>query len=109
VLLNDVTYFEAARILANRMIEHGGASTDDRLNYAFMWTLSRPPSSDEKRILEAGIKRRLAHYQQNLAAAKKLVGDGDAKNDPKISPAELAAYTVAASTILNMDETLTKE
>ena len=46
---------------------------------------------------------------QNLPAAKKLIADGDAKNDSKVNPAELAAYTIVASTILNLDETLTKE
>jgi len=109
VLLNDVTYFEAARVLANRMIKEGGATPKDRLNFAYEWTISRPPSAEETQILEEGINRRLAHYRQNPAAAKKLISDGDAKNDPKIDPAELAAYTVAASTILNLDETLTKE
>jgi hypothetical protein len=109
VLLNDVTYFEAARVLANRMIKEGGPSPEGRLNVAFERTLSRPPSKQESKILTASLQRRLAHYRQNLAAAKKLISDGDAKNDTGIAPAELAAYTVVASTILNMDETLTKE
>jgi len=109
VLLNDVTYFEAARVLANRMIKEGGATPEARLNYAFMWTLSRPASADEERILEASLKRRVEHYRKNLKAAKKLISTGDALNVPHTDPAELAAYTITASTILNMDETLTKE
>ena len=109
VLLNDVTYFESARILANRMIREGGNSIKDRINYAYLWTLSRPASSDELRILESSLKRRIRHYKGNPVAAKKLISDGDAKNAPNLDPAELAAYSVVASTILNLDETLTKE
>lgn len=109
VLLNDVTFMESARILANRMIRQGGSSPKSRLDYAYEWALSRPPSTDELRILENGLQHRLAHYRQNPNAAKKLVAIGDAKNDPTIDPVELAAYTVVASTVLNLDETLTKE
>ncbi len=109
VMLNDVTYFEAARILANRMIASGGTSPADRLKYAYEWTLSRPPSQKEANLLEASLSRRIAHYRNNPAAAKKLISIGDVKNTAKADTAELAAYTVLASTILNMDETLTKE
>ena len=107
-MLNDVTYFEAARVLANRMISNG-ATPDQRLKFAYEWTLSRPPSSSEERILLASLKRRIAHYKSNEKAAKKLISIGDVKNTAKADPSELAAYTVLASTILNMDETLTKE
>jgi hypothetical protein len=108
-MLNDVTYFEAARVLANRMITSGGASAADRLKFAFEWTVGRPPSSKESKILEASLSRRIAHYRKNPTAAKKLISIGDVKNTAKAGTAELAAYTVLASTLLNMDETLTKE
>ncbi|MDR3687901.1 MAG: DUF1553 domain-containing protein [Fimbriimonas sp.] len=109
VLLNDVTFVESARILANRMITEGGPSVKGRLDYAYERALSRPPTSSELRILESGLARRLAHYRQNPMAAKKLIAMGDAKNSPGVDSSELAAYTVVASTILNLDETVTKE
>ncbi len=109
VLMNDVTYFEAARIFANRVIEHGGKTVESRMNYAFNILLDRNPTPKEMQILGAGIKMRLEHYAKNPKAAKELVADGDAKNDPKIDPVELAAYTVATTTLLNTDEALTKE
>jgi len=109
VLLNDVTFLEASRVLANRMIENGGKSTTGRLNYAYQNVLSRNATPAELAILEKGLKQRLNHYRSSPAAAKKLVSYGDAKNDPSINTSELAAYTLVASTILNLDETLTKE
>ena len=109
VLLNDVTYFEAARVLANRMLTLGGRTPEDRLRFAYEWTLARQPSPEELNIFESSLKRRIAHYKQNPKAANKLIADGDAKNAPGVNPVELAAYTVVASTILNLDETLTKE
>jgi len=109
VLLNDVTYLESARVLANRMIREGGVSPKSRIDFAYESVLSRPASAQEARILESSLQRRLAHFRQNPSAAKKLISDGDAKNAPGVNPSELAAYTVLASTILNLDETLSKE
>ena len=109
VLLNDVTYVEAARVFGERMIKEGGPTAKSRLNFAFETLLSRDPNPQEMEIMESGIKRRLAHYKTNPKAAQDLIADGDTKNDPKIDPIELAAYTVTASALLNLDETLTKE
>ena len=56
-----------------------------------------------------GLIRNLARYKKNPVAASKLLKEGELPNDPKLNPVELAAYTLTASTILNMDETVTKE
>jgi hypothetical protein len=108
-LLNDETYVEASRMLAQRMIEEGGATAESRIAYGFRAALARPPSRAELEILKAGLNRRLAKYRAGPEAASKLVGIGDTKPDAKLPAPELAAYTVAASTILNLDETMTKE
>ena len=108
-MLNDVTYIEAARALGQRMLVEGGASTESRLKFAFRVVLARDPSPQEAKILTSGFARRLAHYQANKADAVKLIGDGDLKNPSSLDPANLAAYTLVASTILNLDETITKE
>ena len=109
VLLNDVTYVEAARVFAQRMIKEGGRTPKQRLAFAYRTLLSREPTPQEELILEAGIKRNLSHYQENKKAVADLLADGDSKPDPHIAPAELAAYTITASALLNLDETLTKE
>ena len=109
VLLNDVTYVEAARVFAQRMIKEGGRTPKQRLAFAYRTLLSREPTPQEELILDAGIKRNLSHYQENKKAVADLLADGDSKPDPHIAPAELAAYTITASALLNLDETLTKE
>jgi len=109
ILLNDVTYVEAARAFAQRMIREGGPTIKSRLDFAFQTLLARHPTDTESNIMESGVTRRLAHYQKNLKAAEELIAQGDSKPDPKISPVELAAYTVTASALLNLDETLNTE
>ncbi len=109
ILLNDVTYVEAARVFAQRMIKEGGRSPKQRLDFAFKILLSRNPTAKEMQILEEGLARGVAHYKANRKAASQLLAQGESKNDPKIDPVELAAYTITASALLNLDETLTKE
>lgn len=108
-MLNDVTYVEASRALALRMIKEGGTTPESRLRFAFETVLAREPSADELSILKDGMARRLAHYKVRKADAEKLIGEGDLKNPANLDPAVIAAYTLTASTILNLDETITKE
>jgi hypothetical protein len=109
VMLNDETYVEAARSLGQRMIEMGGPDARSRVTFAFRTVLGREPTAQESHIVTAGISRREEHYRANPSAAKKLVSIGKVPRDPNLDPAALAAYTIAASTILNLDETMTKQ
>jgi len=109
VLLNDVTYVEAARFFGQRMIKEGGSTPESRVRFAFETLLSRPPTHDELAILAAGVQRRLKHYAVDKKAVDELLAQGDSKPDPKVNRAELAAYTITASAILNLDEALNKE
>ncbi|AIE86095.1 DUF1553 domain-containing protein [Fimbriimonas ginsengisoli] len=108
-MLNDVTYVEASRALAIRMLREGGPTAESRLGFAFKVTLSRAPSAEEKQVLLAGLKRRLAHYRADRKAADEVMLQGDLLNDPWLDNADVAAYTILASTILNLDETVTRE
>ena len=108
-LLNDVTFIEASRALAQHMLAEGGSTPETRLAYAFRRTLGRMPTVAETQILAVGIQKRIAHYRADTAAAMKLVSIGDTPRDPKLDVPELAAYTMTCSVLLNMDETLTKE
>lgn len=108
-LLNDEIYVEAAKGLAQKMILRGGSTAGGRVAFAFRTLLARAPTPEESRILAAGVAKHLAKYRANRDAARKLIAIGDSKPDPRIDVAELAAYTVAASTILNLDEAITKE
>jgi cytochrome c553 len=108
-LLNDVTYLEASRALAQRMIKFGGSSASSRIDYGFSSLLGRMPTQRETAIIDASLAHRLALYRAHPDQAKKLISQGDLANDSHLNPAEIAAYTVTASTLLNLDETVTKE
>jgi len=108
-LLNEVTYIEAARVFAQRMIQHGGTAPAERITWAFRQALSRPPDTRELTILTAGLQRHLARYQTAPAEASALLSTGHAPLPPGLDPALLAAYTVTANVVLNLDELLNKE
>lgn len=108
-LMNDVTYVESARALAERMISEASAATESRLTRGFLLVLGRRPSQPELQILQTGLKRFLHQYQQDKEAAKKLISQGQSKPSHQIDPSELAAYTAMANLILNLDEAVTKE
>jgi hypothetical protein len=107
--MNEVTFVEAARVLAERVIQEGGATPAERITRAFRLVLARRPSSTELRILCDGLESHLADYRKDSAAALKLVSTGEHARDEKLNVSELAAYTAVASLILNLDETITKE
>jgi hypothetical protein len=109
VLLNDETYLEAARALAQRMLEHGGHSVSARIGYGFRLLLGRNPNQAEESILARGIQKRIVHFSEKPKEAVEFLKEGELPTDPKLKPDEVAAYTVAASTMLNLDETVTKE
>jgi hypothetical protein len=108
VLLNDPTYVEASRVLAERDLKEAGPTETDRIRYAFRLATDRDPSSKEFSILEGLYKKEIVHYDSNPKAAQKLLAVGESKLDAKYDPAQLAAWTLVTSTILNMDETITK-
>jgi hypothetical protein len=108
-LMNDPTYVEAARFLAQRMIKEGGTSIEARLTHGFRLLLGRKPSPQELEVLAAAVERSIKDFTKDAEAAKQLLTFGEAKTDDKLSPAELAAYTTVASTLINLDETITKE
>ena len=108
VLLNDPTYIEASRRLAERVIHEGGPTAETRLTYAFRLAMSRKPSPQETQILLKTYHQRLAHYQQDNAGAKALISTGDSARDETIGENDLAAWTSVMSLILNLDEVITK-
>jgi hypothetical protein len=107
-LLNDVTFVEAARKLAERVMREA-KSADERLMLAFRIVVSRQPSDTESSVLRRGLDRQLTEYRKNPAAAKKLLKVGQSATDSKLDEAELAAYTEMCRLILNLDEAITRE
>ncbi|HXJ93249.1 MAG TPA: DUF1553 domain-containing protein [Terriglobia bacterium] len=108
-LMNDVTYVEASRKFAERMMKEGGASPDQRIDYGFRLALARPAKPQERSVLLDALGQFKARYQAKPDAAAKYLSEGNSPRDPKLDPVELAAYTAVASLIFNLDETITKE
>jgi hypothetical protein len=108
-LMNDPTYVEAARFLAERMIREGGESTDSRLRHGFRLVLARPPSASHLAVLKRAFEKAQAHYRAEPAAAKALLTHGEKSADSSLDPIDHAAFTNVASTLLCLDEVVTKQ
>ena len=108
VLMNDITYVEAARKLAERILKEGGASPRDCLRFAYRVTLAREPTEQEIRTLVRTLNRQRERYRTDRSAAEKLLSVGESPRDPAIDAAELAAWTGVASVLLNLDEFITR-
>jgi hypothetical protein len=105
--LNDPTYVEAARVLAQRVWDAGDLPS--RLRQAFDLLLVREPSAAEIQLWSRAFQRHLATYQADETAAKQLLTIGAAPRNEALPVAEHAAYTAVFLSLLNLDETLTKE
>jgi hypothetical protein len=107
VLMNDPTYIEASRKLAERLMRET-KSEKDRVTLAYRLAMARAPKPAEIRVLLKLYQTQLTAYRADGPAAKKLLGVGESGRNQLLDPAELAAWTIVASTILNLDETVTK-
>lgn len=107
-LMNDPQIVEASRAFAQRMMTEGGKSAKSRLAYGFRLATSRKIARDESKVLLDLMKAELTDYRKNKEAADKLLAIGSFKARPELDHAELAAWTMVANTILNLDETITK-
>jgi len=107
VLLNDPTYVEAARKLAERVLL---ANTDDsaRIDLAVRIVLARPPGPAEQQELRQLVDVGRKHFAAEPAAAAELRKVGRAVADPRIPDDELAAWSSAMSVLLNLDEAITR-
>ncbi len=107
VLLNDPTYVEASRKLAERLLGHTGSDAD-RVAWAFRLATARTPTHPELAVLLRVLEQQRTHYRGHRDDAEHLLSNGDATRDLTLDAAELAAWTMVSSTILNLDETVTK-
>jgi hypothetical protein len=109
VTLNDVTYVEAARVFAQRILLEGGTDTVARLDFALKTAIGRPPSDREREILTNVLADVRQSYAADEKSADRLTQLGDTRRPREASAVELAAWTGVANVILNLDETVTKE
>jgi hypothetical protein len=108
-LMNDVTFLEASRKLAERVMREGGKKPEERIDFAYRLVLAREPKPDEKQVVLDTLKGFEARYRADRDASKKFLEQGDSPRAGKLDSRELAAYTAIASVMLNLDETVTKQ
>jgi hypothetical protein len=108
-LMNDVTFVEAARVFAERVMKEGGTAPSDRIAYAFRAATARLPKATEAAVLEDAFLENLELFTAKPDAALKYVSHGEFARDARLDVSELAAYTSVTSLILNLNEVVMKE
>src|SRR4029453_11097138 len=79
-LMNDVTYVEAARLFAQRILAEGGGRPEERLAWAFRAATSRPPSAGELQVLLRNLEKQTAYFRDNPGGAAELLAVGDRRS-----------------------------
>jgi hypothetical protein len=108
VTMNDVQWVEAARALAERVIREAGPLHEERINRIGLILLAHVPSPQMAAVLEKSFREMEKHFAGNPKDARSLVNLGEARRDSSIPEPELAAWTMVASEMLNLDETVNK-
>ena len=106
-LMNDVTYIEAARKFAERIVAQETTSAA-RIAWAFREVTQRHPQSAELEVLHAGYLRRVAVYRKRPGQAAAILEQGESPLPTDLDKVELAALTTVASVLLNLDEAINK-
>ena len=108
-LMNEVTYVEAARALAEKMLSIESAkNTEDRLILGYRLATGSSPNAETLSILIDGLDKRRKRFSENPDAAKSLVNQGSTTPPPDMDEVELAAYTSTANILLNLDRVIMK-
>jgi hypothetical protein len=107
-LLNDPSYVEAARALAERIVTCGESSPESRIGYAYRQVLSRAVQPAEVQVLAGLYGKHLSQYRADRKAAAEILRVGERPAPANIDAAELAAWTSVARVILNLHETITR-
>jgi hypothetical protein len=108
LLMNEPQFMEAARGLAERTLREGGRTVDDRLAFIYRLIMARSPSEKKALELRSTLKDLTAHYTSQPGATKQLLPMGKFATGTREEPALVAAWTMIANVILNLDEAVTK-
>lgn len=108
ILLNDPTYLEASRKLAERVLRERASDANQRLAFLFETVTCRPPSDDELSILSRILEQQRQHYEQHPEQIDALLSIGESPSDGSLDRLDLASWAMTASAVLNLDETVTR-
>jgi mono/diheme cytochrome c family protein len=107
VTLNDVQFVEAARNLAQRALQ-SGENDDERLDFLARRLLARPLRPTEVAVVKSSLTALSEHYAGHSEDAKALIAVGESKAEASLDPVPLAAWTMLANELMNLDEVLNK-
>jgi mono/diheme cytochrome c family protein len=107
VTLNDPQFVEAARALA-QLVMTNASDRDARLNLLSKRVLLRELTAEEREVVHQSLEDLTAHYKSQPEAAKELLKVGDHPVNVELDSAELAAWTMIANELFNLDETINK-
>jgi hypothetical protein len=108
VLMNDPTFVEAARMLAERSIREGGSTSHKRLEYMGRLVLGRTMTAKEMQMIHEVWSDLKTDYAKKPEAAKSLMEIGEFPRDETLNVVEVAAFTAIANAYLSLDETITR-
>ena len=109
VLMNDPTYVEAARTLAERILLEGGDSDQAKLDHAYQLVVARRSRAEEQQTLLPLVAIAAERFRASPEMAEQLLNVGDSPRNTTLDPATLASWTTIASILLNLDETISKQ
>jgi len=105
-LMNDTQHIEAARELAAAILASAAATEQERIALLYRTVLARPPTTREQAIVASALRDHRLRYAAEVAAATDLISHGESPAPEDLPPPELAAWTLTANMLLNLDETL---
>jgi hypothetical protein len=108
VLLNDPQFVEAARVLAERLVREVSQAGEARVKMACLATLGRLPEPSEEEVLRRLYSEQMAIFAKDPHAAERYLEIGETAMDKALPKEEVAAMAVLSSTLMNMDEFVTK-
>jgi hypothetical protein len=107
-LLNDPIFVEAARALAQTLLQEAGAGTDERATWLWQRVLQREPRASESQLVTDLVSAHRTHYAAHPDEALRLLAIGASPRDEALAATEHAAWTSAARVVLNMHETIVR-
>jgi hypothetical protein len=107
LMMNEQLFVEASRALAQRTLKEPG-DNDARLRQVFRRVTARLPDALEMEVLQSALQENRKRYQADPQAAQQLIRVGESRPDPSLRPQELAAWTMVANLLLNLDEVINR-
>ena len=108
VTLNDPTFVEAARAMAERIMTEAATSNQKRVDFAFRLVTARQPTATVRQVLLNVLDEELERYRNDLDGVQQLLDGGESPRNDEMNPTDHAAWTTVCRLILNLDETITK-